>query len=229
MRILLVALAVFSATALLAQEVTRSIGIQVLPGVSSRRFLPQGLLSTTEVQAIEDREIASASFGAGIDFLIRGDKAGFNLGLLYQELGYQTNRFDWPGADFETAEEQLTQRLITLPATVNFYQELGRTDRFYFFMGLEAAYQLSIDETRTRYGRNGSQTEPIERPEDEEFRRSNVGLRTGLGWEHDFSSRLTLSMQPTFQYWFRPLLRSTDVVNRNLYNLGVRVALHFGL
>ncbi len=229
MRMLLVALALFSAATLLAQEVTQSIGIQVLPGVSSRRFLPQGLLSTTEVQEIEEREIARASFGAGIDFLIQGEKVGLSLGLLYQQLGYQTNRFDWPEPDFETAEEQLTQQLISLPASVNFYQELGRTDRFYFFMGLEFAYQLSTEENRTLYRSNGSETAPIQRPEEEEFRRSNLALRTGLGWEHDFSPRLMLSMQPTFQYWFRPLLLPNDVANRSLYNLGVRVALHFGL
>ena len=230
MRIFFVVLTVSLSTVLFAQDLTRSIGFQILPGISSRRLLPEGLLSTSEVAEIEDREMASTSFGGGVDFLIRGGKAGFNVGLLYQELGYETKRFDWVEDEaYDEAEERFRQQMISLPAHVNFYQELGGKDRLYFLLGAELSYQVRIEETRTLYSRTDSVTEPIERPEDEEFRRSNVAFRTGMGWEHDFSPRLMLSLQPTFQFWFRPVLLDAEVANRNLYNLGVRMALHFGL
>lgn len=229
MRILFVMLAAALSTALFAQDISRSIGIQLLPGVSSRRFLPNNVLSSQEIRDIEDREMASFSYGAGVNYLVRGEKAGFSLGLLYQQLGYETNRFEWTESEsFEEAEETFVQQALSLPAAINFYQELGRTDRFYFLLGLELSYQLSTEETRTLFDRNSSFTEPIQRPEEEEFRRTNFALRTGMGWEHDFSPRLMLSLQPTFQYWFRSLLRDTDGSDRNLYSLGVRAALNFG-
>ncbi len=201
-------------------------GLSLEPSLSGRRLVGFGL-PDAEIKRLDSLERNTLGYGAGLFYSMRGEKVGVQIGLNYVQLGYDTRRTLLPENSpyrdgYDEIREGFRSRLLELPFSLLFYQSLGSRDDFYFLLGANAGFALSQTTNLTLY--NESSSERISLEPEGDFRRLNFAFRTGMGWEHLLGTNWVLSLQPTFTFWLNGVLQETLEVNRNLYSLGLRVA-----
>ena len=205
-------------------------GLEAYPNFSHRRLATETSVSNAQIIALEDLEVARPSYGAGAFAQWRGGRAGFQTGLRFMNTGYQTVRTPLsaddtppPGA---TEKRIIYQNLfLEAPAEIQFFQELDDNNDFFFMTGLALAYNLS-NTNKTIYYTGDTQSVEAEKADNGNFSQFSYSFLTGIGWDHQFSDRLSLVLQPTFQFWLRGLLIDAEI-NRNLYSVGLRVGVKF--
>lgn len=207
-------------------------GLQVTPQYSNRRLIAQSTIDQADVRALEELEIGRFAYSAGAVVRWKSERVGFLTGLNFVNIGHQT---EWrpvtpsDPAPPNSIEKRTVYRnlFIEAPAELQFFQSFDDKNALFFMMGLTFAYNLN-NATQLIFT-NGETEEVVEEPTDnEQFADINYSFITGMGWEHQLGERLAFSLQPTFQFWVRPLLTDIDVdFNRNLYSLGFRGILYF--
>ncbi|WP_170110440.1 outer membrane beta-barrel protein [Flavilitoribacter nigricans] len=206
--------------------------INLYPNYSDRRLIVFENLNQTQIDAIDSLEAAKPSYSIGGAIQWRGEFIGFQLGANLVNTGYRTIRQAIPADDpfsgqADEYEQTFTNYLLEVPVELTFYQTLNENNEFFFMMGTGIAYNLT-NRTRTTLFSNGG-TNPVDNsPTDEvDFRNINVEFQAALGWEKAFSPNLRIVVQPHFQFWLRGLYVD-ELINRNIYSLGVRLGVKFG-
>jgi hypothetical protein len=218
-------------TASISAQATFSWGINGTPNFSHRRLIAQDVIDRPVIDSLEALEIARFSYSAGLHVRWRTDRVGFQTGLNFVNSGHRTQRVLVESSDPAppNADEKRTvyqHLLIEAPAELYFFQEIDEKNDFFFMMGLSFAYMLNNSANIIFY--NGESSDVVTATEDGRFSSINYSFLTGMGWEHDFNERFSLSLQPTFQFWLRPLFNDISVpLNRNLYAVGLRASLLF--
>ena len=222
----------FFSTSIFSQEATFSWGINGTPNFSHRRLIAQDVIDRPKIDSLEELEIARFSYSAGIHARWRTDRIGFQTGLNFVNSGHRTQRVAVESTDpappNATEKRTVYQHLfIEAPAELYFFQEIDDKNDFFFMMGISFAYNLNNATNIIFY--DGENSDVVaEDVEDGEFSSINYSFLTGMGWEHHFNESFSLSLQPTFQFWLRPLFNDINVpLNRNLYALGLRASLLF--
>lgn len=205
-------------------------GLEVYPNYSHRRLITQTSVPVQLARELEELETGRFSYTAGLFAQWKGQRAGFQTGLRFMDTGYQTIRTPLSAADTPppgATEKRIAyqNRFIEAPAELQFIHELDNKNDFFFMVGLALAYNLS-NATRTIYYTGDTQSSNTEKADKEDFADISYSFLTGMGWEHQFSDRFSLVLQPAFQFWLRALLVEADI-NRNLYSVGVRVGVKF--
>lgn len=218
---------------LLVSELNAQIGtwysINLYPNYSNRRLIVFDNLTQDQIDIIDSLEAAKPSYSIGGTIQWRGEFLGFQLGANLVNTGYRTIRQPIPDDDpfegrAEEYEQTFTSYLIEVPAEVTFYQTLNEKNEFFFMMGTGLAYSLSNRTHTSLYGGSSGQENA---PTDKSFRNFNMEFQAALGWEKAFSPYVRMVVQPHFQFWMRGLYVD-ELINRNLYSLGVRVGIKFG-
>ncbi|RMF04671.1 MAG: hypothetical protein D6772_00255, partial [Bacteroidetes bacterium] len=109
-----------------------------------------------------------------------------------------------------------------VPMSVLMYQQLTDKDDFYFLLGTAISYNLQSEDQIVLYAGDISERRNQKAPQD--FRRLNYAFQTAMGWEHRFGGRIVMNVAPTFKMWLAGLYRGEALLNRNIYQLGLRVA-----
>jgi hypothetical protein len=206
--------------------------INIYPNYSNRRLIVLDNLNQDQIEVMDSLEAAKPSYAVGGAIQWRGEFIGFQLGANFVNTGYRTIRQPIPSDDpfagqAEEYEQTFTNYLLELPVEITFYQTLNENNEFFFLLGTGIAYNLS-NRTRTTLFTNSSENPVDNSPTDNvDFRNLNVEFQAALGWEKAFNPNLRLVVQPHFQFWTRGLYVD-ELINRNLYTLGVRVGLKFG-
>lgn len=204
-------------------------GIQLNPNFSSRRLVVFESLSEAEIFAIDSVETAKPSFSAGLFVQWRGPKVGFQAGLNFMDSGYRTIKTlvlpDDPDAPNASQRRIVYQNyLLEVPLDLYFYQELDDKNEFFFTFGAGVGYNLKNFQTEFLYQgeSKGNKTREVD-PDNENFRRVAMEIRFGMGWETQLSDRLSLGIQPNFQFWTKGLYHQEATINRHLYAIGLQV------
>ena len=229
-KLLLLFCAFFFVTSISAQS-TFSWGLSLFPNFSNRRLINTGgRLSEKAIFELDELEKAHLSYAAGLEAEWRSEKLGFNLGLRYMNTGYRVGRTLLPPDDPNAgiaAESELSfrQNNVELPIEVLFIQDLSDKTAFFFMLGTALNYNLNSNLELTLY--NNSSSETISTDPDYEWRKFNYAFQTGMGWKRKLNTKLELTLQPTFQFWMKGIYEDRAEINRNLYNLGVRIGFRF--
>lgn len=216
---------------LAAQEGTW-YSINLYPNFADRRLIVFDNLNQDQIDAIDSLEAAKPSYSIGGAIQWRGEFIGFQLGANLVNTGYRSIRQAIPADDpfagqAEEYEQTFSTYMIELPVEFTFYQTLNENNEFFFMMGTGIAYNLS-NRTRTTLFTNSSENPVDSAPTDGvNFRKINLEFQAALGWEKAFTPNFRLVVQPHFQFWLRGLYVD-ELINRNLYSLGVRVGVKFG-
>ncbi|MCB0629680.1 MAG: outer membrane beta-barrel protein [Saprospiraceae bacterium] len=220
---------------LFATQLSAQIGtwysINLYPNYSNRRLIVFDNLTQDQIDVIDSLETRKPSYSIGGAIQWRGEFLGFQLGANFVETGYRTIRQPIPAEDpfsgrAEEYQQTFSNYLLEVPAEVTFYQVLNEKNEFFFMMGTGLAYSIS-NRTTTRLYNGGSPQTEKNATEGPFFRKMNMEFQAALGWETAFSPTMRLVIQPHFQFWMRGLYQD-ELINRNLYSLGVRVGLKFG-
>lgn len=232
-RLLILFVCCLCATDLAAQTGTW-YSINLFPNYSNSRLIVFDNLTQDQIDVIDSLETSKPSYAIGGAMQWRGEFLGFQLGANLVNTGYRSIRQRIPAGDpyegrGEEYEQTFTNYLIEVPAEFTFYQTLNDKNEFFFMLGTGLAYSLSNRTRTTLYDEGGGAggQESTASDSDILFRKVNLEFQTALGWEHAFGPYVRLSVQPTFQFWLRGLYLD-ELINRNLYSLGVRVGLKFG-
>jgi len=207
-------------------------GVNLFPNISGRRLIAYSNITQDMIREIEKREASKPSYAAHLFASWRGEKAGFQVGAGFADTGYRTVEEAIPTNDPDFANA-ISRRYvfrnynIEIPASLKFYQSLSDKDYFNFMLGTNISYNLSNDTLTVLYNDGTSSTRSAS--DESDFRKINYAFTTGLGWEHRFSPKFTLIVQPTFTFWMKALFKETEFteLNRNLYNFGVSVGFRF--
>ncbi|MCB0567198.1 MAG: outer membrane beta-barrel protein [Phaeodactylibacter sp.] len=205
-------------------------GLEVYPNFSHRRLAAETTVSSKQIKELEELEAARLSYGAGVFAQWRGGRAGFQTGLRFMDTGYRTVRTPLSADDTPPSgatEKRIVYQNLFLeaPAELQFFQELDDNNDFFFMTGLALAYNLS-NTNKTIYYTGDTQSVESKKAENDNFSSFSYSFLTGIGWDHQFSDRLSLVLQPTFQFWLRGLLIDAEI-NRNLYSVGLRAGVKF--
>lgn len=213
---------------LTAQEIRSGFGLDLYPQLSTRRLAASGFVSQDEIDRLEEREIVRPSYAVGLFYSRRAEKIGFRIGLDYANVGYRSKVEALPEDSpdrpvFASFRDGFVSHQLQVPMSVQFYQELSPGSDFFFEMGLLGSYALGQKEIRTLYAGERQENERSE-PEGD-YRGANFGFQTAMGWEKTMGRNWVLSLRPTFQFWLRGLKQNDADVNRNLYNVGLRIGI----
>ena len=217
-------------TTLAFSQAEFSWGLEAYPNYSHRRLIAQTSIPSNEARVLEDLETGRFSYSAGLFAQWRGGRAGFQTGLRFTNTGYQTIRTPLsaddtppPGATEKRIDYQ--NLFLEAPAELQFIQELDDNNDFFFMVGMALAYNLS-NTNKTIYYSGNTSSANSEKANNEDFASFSYSFLSGMGWEHRFNDRFSIVLQPTFQFWFKALLVEADI-NRNLYSVGLRMAVKF--
>lgn len=207
-------------------------GPEIYPNYSGRRLIIFGTtVSDKTIEELNANERGKFSFAGGLQAGWKGPKAGFRFGLLFSETGYRTIKSAIAPDDPDSPEGATAKKSVyrnynlEMPVSVDFIHDLDDKNTFFFSLGAGMSVNLT-NQQRTIYY-YGDRTESTEGPESEsEFRILNYGFITGMGWERDLSSRLSMYFQPNFQFWFKSLMVDAEI-DRSLYALGLKAGLRF--
>lgn len=217
-------------SALLAQA-SFSWGLSLYPSLSDRRLINTGgRLSEKAAADLDQLKKSVFSYAGGLELQWQGEAVGLSLGLRYRNAGYRAGRTlvlpDDPNSDFaDEAEARFRQSAAEVPVDMLFFFGLDDKSALFFSMGVSFQYALQSENELTFY-RNGVAETRIEDPR-YDFRPFNYAFQTGMGWQTQLSDNLVLSIQPHFQFWFKGIYEDRAEINRNLYNLGIRMGLRF--
>jgi hypothetical protein len=231
MRRILFLVLLLSSIGSLAAQSGFSWGLNLYPNLSDRRLINSGgRLSEKAIAELDQLEKAAFSYAAGLDMQWQSETVGLNLGLRYRTAGYSVGRTillpDDPNGDFaDESEAQYTESSVELPVEMLFFFGLDDNRALFFSMGTAFSYQLDAQNELTLFRTGGPETRIVDPPY--EYRRFNYAFQTGIGWQMPLSEQLLLSIQPNFQFWFKGIYEDRAEINRNLYNLGLKVGLRF--
>lgn len=209
-----------------AQNARISYGLQIAPGFSFRKSLPLNDTSIDDLIALDEFEMGEFAYSGGIRVEFNwGQKAGFQTGANFIQMGYQTGRarsiVQIEGMETVVEQEQqFNLKNIEIPFILNFYQEMSPKGRVYFKMGGSAVYSLSKKERTIEYIEDevsNDSTKDITNGVD-----ANISIQTGMGYEHTFNNQFALFVEPNFQYYLRSQ-HSDFKFGRQPYFLGVTV------
>ncbi len=204
-------------------------GLEIYPHFSNSRLLSGGLIGFREAARIDSLEGVAQGYGLGLFFEQKGEKMGFQLGLRYLYTGYDRSRgpLDFnpgqpsTGPDFSA---RFRAQFIEIPFYWNFYQALNKKTSFFFSLGLASGIHLKSQTEQTIFLPNGPETSLAET--NTTYRGFNIALLTAVGIRTVFSERIAVSLQPNFEYWLRGnALDDEDQLDRNLYNIGLRLGI----
>ena len=206
--------------------------VNLYPNYSNRRLIVFDNLNQDQVDAIDDLEASKPSYSIGGAIQWRGEFLGFQMGANFVNTGYRVVRQPIPGdgpfaGRGEEYRQTFTNYMMEIPIEVTFYQTLSETDEFFFMLGTGLGYNMSNRTRTTLYSGGGTATVENTPTDDKTFRNLNTEFQAALGWEKALNPQLKLVVQPHFQFWMRGLYLD-ELINRNLYSLGVRVGLKFG-
>lgn len=211
----------------MGQSVRSGMGVSLFPNISHRRLVAVDLTTLTLTDSLDASERPLPTYALGLVFNHRGEKVGVQGGVHYSRMGYRSDRMAIPlsnplAARFTDQEYRFVTQQVEVPFALVFYQALSDKDEFFFLLGSGFSYSLTNNDTFIRY--EGDISEKETRRATEDFRRINYCFQTGMGWEHRLSNSWTLSVAPVFRIWMAGLYRDAEL-NRNLYQLGIHVAL----
>lgn len=211
-----------------AQNAGISYGIQVAPGFSFRKSLPLNDTSIDDLIALDELESGEFAYSAGIRVEFNwGEKAGFQTGANFIQMGYHTEleRSVVQIEGTETIvdrEQRFDFKNIEIPFILNFYQEMSPQGRIYFKMGGSAIYGISRKARTIEYVEeevtSDNTTSIIDGAD------ANISIQTGMGYEHTFAGRFALFVEPNFQYYLRSQ-HSDFKFGRQPYFLGVTIGM----
>jgi len=208
-----------------------SWGISLYPNYSDRRLIAYSFITQDEINRLDSLEGGRFSYSGGILAEWRTEKVGFQTGLNFMNTGYRTIRETLLPGDPD--EGQGTERSflfrnfnIEVPAELHFYQEVSPGNEFIFTLGGALSYNIANSSFKILHSDGNSERIDVA-DEEQEFRPLNIAFVTAVGWETDISETFSLVIQPTFEFWMRGIFTTTSDLNRNLYNLGVKVNLKF--
>lgn len=222
--ILLLLSTLFLVPELVAQEAGTSWGLQVFPNYSYRKLLPvNNSITQATLFEIGEMEQGKFSYSGGVIMEFHwGPKVGFQTGLNYQQTGYQTIRTPFILNDGTEAEQQQTFEYLSaeIPFILNFYQEFSPKTRIYFMMGGTAVANLRNQAKTTIY--NGA--ESIGQTSTTKIEAENnpvvFSLFMGMGLEQFVSDRISIFLQPNFQFFLQPVIDDSQLA-RVPYGVGV--------
>ena len=203
-------------------------GLEFYPHLANRRLIAGSSLTFNEVNRIDSLEMRDFGYGIGVFYAQRSEKIGYHFGLRYLTTGYQRERGpieDNSGpAGFTQFSESFVTNILEIPFQLNFYQNIGSKSSFYFTLGVAAGIHLNSTTERTYFDGGEELTEDFDPQAD--YRGVNFALVTAIGFETRFAQNYAIGLQPTFEYWLggNVIAEAADV-NRNLYNLGLRLTL----
>ncbi len=205
-------------------QTERNWGLVVSPQLGHRRLLYTDAYTREDIAAFEAAEKFRPGISLGVLSSRRVDKIGLQIGLQYANAGYLSPRTDYALNDPERGIYTSFRRAyrvhqINVPLSINFYQDLGTKNAFYFMFGVNLGYQLSADSVLLRY--TGETTDRQYSRETTEIRAFQQGFQTAMGWERKLGKRVLLAVQPTFTFWFSGVFPREVPLNRNLYQLGL--------
>lgn len=216
----------------LSAQIGTWYSVNLYPNFSNRRLIVFDNLTQDQIDVIDSLETNKPSYSIGGAIQWRGEFLGFQLGANFVETGYSTLRQPVPADDdfagrADEYQQTFTNYLVEFPVEVTFYQTLNDKNEFFFMLGTGVSYNIS-NQTRTALFNSGNSLGTEKNAtEGLKFRKTNMEFQAALGWETAFSPTMRLVVQPHFQFWMRGLYQD-ELINRNLYSLGVRVGLKFG-
>ena len=213
-------------TILLAQDSGFAWGISLYPNSSGRRLVALGNYDEEFVRETEALETTKFSYSAGLIAEWKGEKLGFRTGLNYMQSGYQTIKqlfpTDEPNPDNAShIRQQFNNTYIEAPVEFLFSQSLKEGSALFFMLGASFAVNLSNKTNTILYFGETNQSNSSDTEGD--FRPFNYAFQSGMGWKTDIGENFTIVIQPHFQFWLKGLLED-NLVNRNLYSLGLKTA-----
>ncbi|NRB53360.1 MAG: outer membrane beta-barrel protein [Saprospiraceae bacterium] len=208
-----------------------SWGISLYPNYSDRRLIAYSFITQDEINRLDSLEGGRFSYSGGVLAEWRTEKVSFQTGVNFMNTGYRTiSETILPGDPDEnlgTERRFLFRNFnIEIPAELHFYQEVSPGNEFIFTLGGAMSYNISNSAFKILQ-RDGSSERIDVTDNEQEFRPVNFAFVTAVGWETDISETLSLVIQPTFEFWMRGIFIDTLELNRNLYNLGVKLNLKF--
>lgn len=224
MRILFIVAGLLLLAEPLLAQTERNWGLVVFPQLGHRRLLYTDAYTREDVAALEAAERFRPGVSLGVLSSRRVDKIGLQFGLQYANVGYLSPRTDYALNDpdrgiYTSFRQGYRVHQIHVPLSINFYQDLGTKDAFYFMFGLNLGYQLSADSVLLRY--TGEITDRQYSRETNQIRAFQQGFQTAMGWERKLGNRIVLAVQPTFIFWFSGVFPPEIPLNRDLYQVGL--------
>jgi hypothetical protein len=226
LRNLLTGISLFFCTLIMAQDSGFSWGISLYPNSSGRRLVALGNYDEQFIRDIEALETTKFSYSTGLVAEWRAEKLGLRIGLNYMNSGYQTIRRDF-GADEPNPQnasqirEQFENTYIETPIAFLFSHNLKEGSALFFMLGASLALNLTNQTNTILYF--GETTQSERSATEGDFRPFNYAFQSGIGWTTNLGERFTLVVQPHFQFWLKGILED-NLVNRNLYSLGLKTA-----
>jgi hypothetical protein len=213
-----------------AQTTQFAWGLHATPNFSNRRLIVLGNFSESMIEAIEAREMGKFAYAGGAFAAWRADKLGFRMGLSFVETGYRTVREPIPdpaGAPIGASERREIFRNyhLEIPLELDFSHNLDPNNLFFFTLGAAPSYNLWNRQLEVFFAGDTQEQRPGEPPV-EAFRRFNVALLCGMGWETALGPSLGLFVQPNFQFYLSGLLSEADI-NRSIYLFGIKTGFKF--
>lgn len=207
-----------------------SWGVSLFPNYSDRRLIAFEYITQEDIFKLDSIESGKFSYAGGVFAHWRSEKVGFQAGVNLMNTGYRTIRGlilpDDPDQSLGNERRFVYRNLnIEVPLELHFFQEVSPGNEFIFILGTAVSYNLANDTYKLIYA-DGAPKRSNVTDEEAAFRATNIAFVTAIGWEHSLSDRLSLVIQPTFEFWMRGILYDVDL-NRNLYNIGVKVNLKF--
>ncbi len=212
-------------------QVDFSWGISLYPNYSDRRLISFSFLSQDDIFTLDSLERGRFSYAGGVFVEWRSEKVGFQTGVNVMNTGYRSIRELILAGDPDENlgnERSFVYRNfnIEVPAELHFYQEVSPGNEFVFTLGGAISYNLANDTYKILHS-DGSRDRTNISDKEQEFRALNLAFSTSFGWQTALSESMYLAILPTFEFWMRGILPPTLELNRNLYNIGVKLNLKF--
>ncbi len=214
-----------------AQVIERGFGLELYPHLSDRRLAGGSDLIFDELAALDSLENGIFSYGLGLVYDNRFDKLGYTIGIRYARTGYKT--LEQPiGDPFDNVGFRLTTttQFVSIPLEFNFFQDIDKKNRVFFFFGGAANYHLSTRIRRQDF-ENGTETADELLPESDfiEYRRLQFSLATGIGYDRMLNERVAVRLQPDVRFFLsgNTVRNEIERVSRNYFQLGLRATVRW--
>lgn len=205
--------------------VEQSFGLELMPHRGNRRLTGGQGVNFAELERQDSLESGVGGFSVGLLYESRVNKIGFTTGVRYLETGYDVDEQPLGGGPTARFSETVRARYLSVPFELNFHQDITPKDRVCFMLGLAANLHLETIRERTTFNDGVALgTEIVPTASDVSFRSPVVSLNAGIAFDHKFTNRWAVKVQPVFQFFLQGNQRSAAAqTNRNYYQLGLRV------
>lgn len=228
-KLLILSLLLISIYAFGQEDKKFKFGLSVNSGISDNIISSSSNTPTSVTTTYRKLEKPAFSYQISIfsDYPLSA-QSKLRLGLGFSKTAYKTSKRKSSTAVPEPTIPEYTQFIwqhqdIVIPILYTQYLKNGAS-KFYFVSGLEPQIKINRTVKFNQWFSDGGSNTKQEEDNSTDFRKVNLNLTFGIGYDVKISSRSTIFIQPTFDCNILGISNKANL-NRRIYSIGLTVGM----